>query len=83
MKDIQAVALFKEVDAGEWRVSMRSKGAVDVGAIARWFGGGGHKNAAGCSASGELDALQRRSSPAGQRSGSERAERAALIVSHA
>ena len=37
---------------------MRSKGSVDVGAIARAYGGGGHKNAAGCSASGELEALQ-------------------------
>ena len=37
---------------------MRSKGAVDVGAIARAYGGGGHKNAAGCSARGELAPLQ-------------------------
>ena len=58
VKDIQAVAFFKEVGPGDWRVSMRSKGAVDVGAIARSYGGGGHKNAAGCSASGELATLQ-------------------------
>jgi bifunctional oligoribonuclease and PAP phosphatase NrnA len=60
VKDIQAVAFFKEADAGEWRVSMRSKGDIDVGAIARAHGGGGHKNAAGCSAHGELDALRER-----------------------
>jgi phosphoesterase RecJ-like protein len=58
VKDIQAVAFFKEQDPLNWRVSMRSKGNVDVAAIARTFGGGGHKNAAGCSAAGSHDAVQ-------------------------
>ncbi len=58
VKDVWAVAFFKEADAGEWRVSMRSKGDVDVGVIARGYGGGGHKNAAGCSARGQLSELQ-------------------------
>jgi hypothetical protein len=31
VKDIQAVAFFKEVDGGHWRVSMRSKGKVAAG----------------------------------------------------
>lgn len=55
VKDIEAVAFFKETGDGEWRVSMRSKGNVDTGAIARAHGGGGHTNASGCSASGALD----------------------------
>jgi phosphoesterase RecJ-like protein len=59
VKDIQAVGFFKQADGGQWRVSLRSKGAVDVGAIARAFGGGGHNNAAGCTLSGELEPLQR------------------------
>jgi phosphoesterase RecJ-like protein len=58
VKDIQAVGFIKEAEDGEWRVSMRSKGDIDVGAIARAHGGGGHKNAAGCSARGPLDAVQ-------------------------
>jgi phosphoesterase RecJ-like protein len=58
VKDIQAVAFFKESGPGEWRVSLRSKGAVDVGAIARAHGGGGHTNAAGCTVRGELLGLQ-------------------------
>ena len=58
VKDVDAVAMFKEADNGEWRVSMRSKDAVDVGGIARSFGGGGHKNAAGCTVQGQLRALQ-------------------------
>ena len=58
VKDIQAVGFIKEAEHGEWRVSMRSKGDIDVGAIARAHGGGGHKNAAGCSARGELGSVQ-------------------------
>jgi bifunctional oligoribonuclease and PAP phosphatase NrnA len=58
VKDIQAVVFFKHVKDDEYRVSMRSKGAIDVNAVAREFGGGGHKNAAGCTASGHIDALR-------------------------
>ena len=57
VKDIEAVAFFKEVGDQDWRVSMRSKGNVNTGAIARQFSGGGHTNASGCSAKGELDAV--------------------------
>ena len=60
VKEIDAVAFFKEVGEHDWRVSMRSKGHVDIGAIARSFGGGGHKNAAGCSATGDLATVQKR-----------------------
>jgi phosphoesterase RecJ-like protein len=38
---------------------MRSKGAIDIGAVAKQFGGGGHKNAAGCTITGPIDALQK------------------------
>jgi phosphoesterase RecJ-like protein len=58
VKDIQAVAFFKEAGQDDWRVSMRSKGDADVGAIARAHAGGGHKNAAGCSVRGRLSELQ-------------------------
>ncbi len=54
VKDIEAVAFFKEMADGSWRVSLRSKGDVDVRAVAGRFGGGGHVNAAGCSAPGGL-----------------------------
>lgn len=58
VKDIEAVAFFKEVGDGDWRVSLRSKGNVDTGAIARQFSGGGHTNASGCSAKGDLESIQ-------------------------
>ncbi len=45
-----AAALFKEQADGTYRVSLRSKGPVSVGAIARTRGGGGHELAAGFTA---------------------------------
>ena len=59
VKEIQGVVFFKEHGSDDWRVSMRSKGNIDVNAIAREFGGGGHKNASGCSARGRLADLKR------------------------
>jgi len=58
VKEIEAVAFFKEAGPGDWRVSMRSKGEVDVNVVAKEFGGGGHKNASGCSANGRLEELK-------------------------
>ena len=58
VKEIQAVVFFKENGPDDWRVSMRSKGNVDINAVAKEFGGGGHKNASGCSAQGTLDDLK-------------------------
>ena len=58
VKKIQGVAFLKEIDPGTWRVSLRSKGDVNVNAVAKLFGGGGHKNASGCSANGELSDLK-------------------------
>jgi phosphoesterase RecJ-like protein len=58
VKEIRAVAFFKEQGPDDWRVSMRSKGDIDVNAIAKEFGGGGHKNASGCSANGTFPALR-------------------------
>lgn len=38
-----------------WKASLRSKGAVDVGVVARELGGGGHRFSAGFNAEGSLD----------------------------
>ena len=43
-------ALFLETPGGITKVSLRSQNTVDVGFLAKSFGGGGHKNAAGFSA---------------------------------
>jgi phosphoesterase RecJ-like protein len=55
VKDVQAVAFFKEMGPGDWRVSLRSKGPVDTRSIAQQFGGGGHMNASGCGWRGSLE----------------------------
>jgi phosphoesterase RecJ-like protein len=60
VKEIEAVLFFKEHGPLDWRVSMRSKGSTDINAVARQFGGGGHKNASGCSATGSLTDLKPR-----------------------
>ena len=48
-----AVVLKNDPVEGGWKVSTRSKGAVDVGAVCTSLGGGGHRFAAGFSAGGD------------------------------
>jgi bifunctional oligoribonuclease and PAP phosphatase NrnA len=59
VKEIQAVVFFKQLEGERYRVSMRSKGDIDIGGVAKEFNGGGHKNAAGCTVEGAIDALQK------------------------
>jgi phosphoesterase RecJ-like protein len=58
VKEIEAVIFFKQIEGEEYRVSMRSKGDIDIGSIAKAFGGGGHKNAAGFKLRGPLSAVR-------------------------
>lgn len=46
MNIVQVVAYFRIIE-GKVRVSLRSKGDIDVSEVAASFNGGGHKNAAG------------------------------------
>jgi phosphoesterase RecJ-like protein len=50
---VEVAVSFRE-EEGVFRVSFRSKGRVDVSAVAVRFGGGGHRNAAGCTVPGTL-----------------------------
>jgi len=59
VKEILAIVFFKQIEGDEYRVSMRSKGTIDIGGIAKEFGGGGHRNAAGCTVTGAIDALKK------------------------
>ena len=45
---------FREMDADEVNVSLRSRGSLDVAEFARIHGGGGHHNAAACRLRGSL-----------------------------
>jgi phosphoesterase RecJ-like protein len=52
--DVQVAIFFRELADGRFRISLRSKGAVNVSTVAEYFGGGGHKCASGCSIDGPL-----------------------------
>ncbi|MBK7705125.1 MAG: bifunctional oligoribonuclease/PAP phosphatase NrnA [Acidobacteria bacterium] len=54
-KDVLASVYMREVEGGRFRVSLRSKGKINVARVAERFGGGGHNNAAGCRVEGEWD----------------------------
>jgi len=60
IRGVQASALLKEMpDCGYIKVSMRSKGEMDVCAVAGEFDGGGHTHAAGCEISKPLNEVRR------------------------
>jgi len=45
---VRVAVVFKEVSPAEVKVSLRSRGTLDVRRVAVALGGGGHRNAAGC-----------------------------------
>ena len=51
---VEVALFFREQSDGRFRVSLRSKGAVNVAAVAKAFGGGGHECASGCGMDGPL-----------------------------
>lgn len=54
-KEVEAVVYMRETQPQTYRVSLRSKGDLNVAKIAEKFGGGGHKNASGCRVQGDWD----------------------------
>ena len=55
MDGIRIALLFRELDGGRVKVSLRSKGEMNVHLLASEFGGGGHRNASGIVMPGEID----------------------------
>ena len=55
---VEVGILFRESKPGEYKVSFRSRGNIDVAEIGSMFGGGGHKNAAGCNLQGTLEEIK-------------------------
>lgn len=45
--EVQVAILYRELESGQFKASLRSKRAIDVRSIAERHGGGGHRNAAG------------------------------------
>jgi len=56
---VEAAALFVELEPAVTKVSLRSRSAIDVRAVAEKFGGGGHKAAAGITLNEPLENSQR------------------------
>jgi len=52
--EVEAAVFLRELEEPRVRVSLRSKGKINVAAIAERLGGGGHENAAGCTLDGPL-----------------------------
>ena len=58
---VESAVFLREVSpTGDFRLSIRSKGKVDVAQVAESFGGGGHRSASGCTLEGPLDAATER-----------------------
>lgn len=61
IEGVEVAAFFRELaDRKHWRVSMRSKGRVNVARVAEHFGGGGHACASGCGVDGPLSVASER-----------------------
>jgi phosphoesterase RecJ-like protein len=55
---VQVAMMVREfLPSAEFRLSLRSKGDIDVARVAEGFGGGGHRNASGCTLNGTLAAV--------------------------
>lgn len=60
LKGVEVAVLFREITSTQYKVSMRSQGRVNVANVAEQFGGGGHRNAAGCTVSGDVASVKSR-----------------------
>ena len=64
IEEVEVAVFFRELETdpahedpagGQFRLSLRSKGKVDVAEVAARFGGGGHRDASGCTVEGPLE----------------------------
>lgn len=58
IKGIDVACFIREIGEQKFKISMRSKGDVDVASVAHGFGGGGHQKAAGCIIEGTIDEVK-------------------------
>jgi len=55
IEGVEVGVFFKETKEGIFKISLRSKKYINVGSIAKFFGGGGHARAAGYTFYGTID----------------------------
>jgi len=58
VKGVEVAVLFRQTGPREYKLSLRSKGRVDVSGIAKSLGGGGHANASGCVMEGTIEEVR-------------------------
>jgi len=58
LKGAEVGVLFTQKNDSRTKVSLRSQNSFDVSALARIFGGGGHRNAAGCTVDQDLNSTK-------------------------
>ncbi len=58
IEGIDVALLFRDLGEDKIKVNFRSRSGVDVWQIAQRFDGGGHKQAAGCVITGNLEMVQ-------------------------
>ena len=59
-RGVQVAVFMYELEQGQYKVSLRANGAVNVANVAEKFGGGGHERAAGCSLDGTYEEVLER-----------------------
>lgn len=57
IKGVDVAVFMYQLPSMEYKVSLRSNGAVDVAKVTSYFGGGGHVRAAGCTMSGTYEEI--------------------------
>ncbi len=60
VKGVEVAVLFRQTAEAQYKISMRSKGRIDLSVLAQSLGGGGHKNASGCILDGTFEEVKSR-----------------------
>ena len=58
IEGVKASATFRQIGENVYKVSVRTNGEIDGAAVCKFYGGGGHKMAAGCTLNGDYDELK-------------------------
>jgi len=60
IEGVEISILYNELSSNYFKISLRSKGKINVEPVARAFGGGGHTNASGCEVEGDIETIKHR-----------------------
>jgi len=58
IEGVEAAIFYYEMPDHQYKISLRSKGVVNVERVAAAFGGGGHVNAAACRVAGNIESIK-------------------------